>query len=360
VILAALPGYGIDSNFQYLVDDLVSQPTGTGLRWQVGNAGGWSVIGVPQRTVGYGPYGHVNPGTGPVPYADLLGNLKGYLQYNDTVVPGSKTVRYNVYNFTLGDYVSFNTSALSSLPPESPLNVMLIGPNSYPSEPLGTCAGCFQLVVLHPATPTHPIHVPENQTFPTNCGNDGADQQQFGNLANALANAALIQTTPTTVEGGAVVFLQSIGNPISASTAVQQYVAQQVSPKIESLGGIADAFNKSMLQSQQSGNPGYALASSTFLQQDAPMGSQLGVYAPQASGAATGVKVGNHVFLEGLLKRNYLWRYAPVAGTAANASPGLLPTVAYQPATPWTTGGPTAKGEQNALIWFSDTFLGLQ
>ncbi len=275
-------------------------------------------------------------------------------------VPGSSTVRYNVYNFTLGDYVSFNTSALSNLPPKPLFNVMLIGGTSYPSESVGPCEGGFQLVVLHASTLTPPIHLPENQTFPTNCGNDGADQQQFGELAMALKNAATIQKTPTTVEGGAVVFLQSIGNPISASTATQQVAAQTVSPVIESLGGIADAFNKSMLQSQQSGNPGYALATGTYLQEDAPQSAQIPFYAPEASGAATGVKVGNPVFLEGLLKRNYLWRYAPVAGTAANASPGLLPTIAYQPATPWPTGGPTANGEQNALIWFSDTFLGLQ
>ncbi len=71
VILAALPGYGIDSSFQYLVEDLVSQPTGTGLRWQAGNAGGWSVIGVPQDS-GFGTYGHLNPGTGSAAAGELL------------------------------------------------------------------------------------------------------------------------------------------------------------------------------------------------------------------------------------------------------------------------------------------------
>ena len=75
VILAALPDNAIDSGFQYLIQDLVSQPTGTGLRWQGGNdSGGWSVIGVPQPYSGPGPYGHVNPGTGPRGlFRDILG-----------------------------------------------------------------------------------------------------------------------------------------------------------------------------------------------------------------------------------------------------------------------------------------------
>jgi hypothetical protein len=355
VILAALPNNEINSDFQYLIQDLVSQPTGTGLRWQ-GNNGGWSVIGVPQPYTGPGPYGHLNPGTGPVPSPDLLGNLKGYLQYNETFIPGSKTARYDVYNFTLGDYVSFNTSAN---PVQSLSNVIVIGENSYSSQSLGACSGGFQLVVLDAATLNPPAHMPGNQTFPTNCGDDGSDQQEFDNLANALATTTLSTTTPSTIEGGAVVFLQSIGVPISARTAVQQYAAQHVSPYIEALGGVADAFNKSMLQSQQSGNPGYALASSTYLFEDAPLGVQTGVYAPEASGAATGMTVGTPVFLEGMLKRNYLWRYTPVAGASVNANPGLLPTVAYQPATAWPTGGPDEKGEKNALIWFSDTLLQL-
>jgi hypothetical protein len=42
------------------------------------------------------------------------------------------------------------------------------------------------------------------------------------------------------------------------------------------------------------------------------------------------------VLLEGLLKRNYLGRYAPVAAApVAGAEAGFLPVTVYQPSQPW-------------------------
>ena len=128
-----------------------------------------------------------------------------------------------------------------------------------------------------------------------------------------------------------------------------------ISPLIEQLGGIADAFNKSWVVLPASpANPAYALVGSTALLGDAPPGAQIGVYAAEASSAATGYNPAEPLLLEGLLRRNYLGRFEPVASAGVQgADAGFLPTTVYQPSQPWPYSGINTPGVRNALAWFS-------
>ena len=107
-------------------------------------------------------------------------------------------------------------------------------------------------------------------------------------------------------------------------------------------------------------NPGYALAGSTALLGDASSGAQVGVYVPEASSADPSYRASDPVLLDGVLKRNYLGRFEPVAASSvAGATPGLLPVTVYQASQPWPYDGASSASVRGALSWFSDT-LGLE
>lgn len=314
------------------------------------NVGGWSAVGVALDPSNHpaGPTGYFNPGGDD----NTVGNARmtGYFQFDSTGT---------YYNFTPGAYASFNTASLTDPTSQPASNVMSINGTSYSSEQIGNCGG-FHLVTLDAASLQPSPLLPANQTFSTNCGNS-SDTVAIENLAQALNNIANVPNGSNgayTAPG--LVFLQSIGTPISPSNLY--IAASALSVPIEQLGGIADAFNKSM-QAQT----GYALAGSNVLLGDAPYGAQVGVYGPEASGAATGMVAGQPVLLEGLLQRGHVWHYYPVLGSnpayttkydqggnLLSAEPGLLPVGAYQPPSAWPT--PTTPGELGALNWFYNYF----
>jgi hypothetical protein len=277
---------------------------------------GWSAIGVEIPSDATGPAGYLsaNPEW-------PAGHQRGYLQYDSAK---------GRYNFVPGQYASFNTAAATS----TTTNTMAINGTSYVSESLGDCAGGFQLVVLEASSLAAPYDgiLPANQTFLTNCGSDTNDcgtDTHDGCAITQLANAL-----NTVADQPLLVFLQSIGTPISASVTMQHLAASTLSPALEILGGIGDAFNKSM---KAVATPGYALVGGGFLLADRPATAQW-AYGLEASGAAPGGAAGQTVFLEGLLQRNQLWRYAPAAGASWLTQASALPLLVYQPTVPWPYG----------------------
>lgn len=280
---------------------------------------GWSAVGVeiPANATGPAGYFSANPEW-------PAGHLTGYLQFDSAK---------NRYNFVPGDYAAFNTAAATS----ATANTMSINGTSYASEPLGDCAGGFQLVVLEASSLAAPSEIvqpslPANQTFLTNCGSDTNDcnlDPHDGCAITQLANAL-----DTANNRPWLVFLQSIGTPISASQTMQYLAASTLSPAVEFLGGIGDAFNKSI---QAVTTPGYALVGGGFLLPDLPATAQW-AYGLEASGAAPGGAAGQPVFLEGLLQRNQAWRYAPAAGASWLTQASSLPMLVYQPTVPWPYG----------------------
>lgn len=285
---------------------------------------GWSAIGVeiPSDTTGPAGYLSANPEW-------PAGNQTGYLQYDSAK---------GRYNFVPGQYASFNTAAAAP----TTTNTMAINGTSYVSDSLGDCAGGFQLVVLEASSLAAPNGgtLSANQTFLTNCGTDtndcGTDTHDgcaITQLADSLNNVA---------DQPLLVFLQSIGTPISASVTMQHLAARTISPALEVLGGIGDAFNKSI---QAVATPGYALVGGGFLLADRPATAQW-AYGLEASGAAPGGAAGQTVFLEGLLQRNQLWRYAPAAGASWLTQASALPLLVYQPTVPW----PYSSSEYQATL----------
>jgi|KBSSwiStaDraftv2_1062776.scaffolds.fasta_scaffold1809338_1 hypothetical protein len=56
--------------------------------------------------------------------------------------------------------------------------------------------------------------------------------------------------------------------------------------------------------------------------------------------------------LDGLLKRNSLGRYEPVAAsTVPGAQPGLLPVTVYQPSQPWPYDGTSSASVSTEQPW---------
>jgi hypothetical protein len=329
------------------------------------NVGGWSAIGIPAGSGTPRPVGHINTGSGDwsgVQYA--VGDLRGYFQKQ----PGGQS-----WFFTTGGFAAFNTSASRT----ATGNTMQINGTAYPTGPLiaangASCAaggagggpGGFQLVVLNASTlnPLPPaFNTPVNQTFATNCGATDSDVAGIDALAAALGTVLSGPSSGGPFTGGALVFLQSIGAPIVPKPFApqQEQAARAISPLVEQLGGVADAFNKSWwFASTAPGNPGYALVGSTALLGDAPSGAQIGVYGSEASSAAPGSTP--PVLLDGLLKRNYLGRYGPVSAAATQGSePAFLPVTVYQPAQAWPHSGQASELSKTLLTWFSET-LGIQ
>ena len=320
VILAAgLGGNLISSDIQTLALPTIlsttnynQSPQGTWFN-MITNVLGWSAVGIAIDADTPGPAGYLNPQHPAWPQ----GNLTGYLQYDSTA---------GVYNFVPGEYAAFNTATGSS----STSNTMEIDGTTYASDGLGSCLGGFHLVVLEAATlepdqSNNPL-IPPNQTFLTNCGSDTNDcgtDPNNGCAINALAN------TLNTAQGhGVLLFLQSIGTPIASSTAMQQLAAVALSPAIDALGGVGDAFNKSILATA---SPSYALVGGGFLLLDAPSGAQQ-AFGLEASGAAG---ASQPAYLDGLLKRSQLWRFTPVAGGSWPTQAAVLPQLVYQAPVDW-------------------------
>lgn len=319
VILSALDGpWEISTDFQTLSLPTILSKT----NWQQSNSTwfdmatnnpGWSAVGVAIDANTAGPAGYLNPQSPAWPQ----GNLTGYLQFDPTA---------GIYNFVPGEYAAFNTAAGSS----SVSNTMEIDGTTFASDDLGSCLGGFHLVVLEASTlepeqNTNPA-IPPNQTFLTNCGsdtNDCAADPNDGCAINALAN-----TLNTAQEQGVLLFLQSIGTPIASSTAMQKLAAVALSPAIDALGGVGDAFNKSISDPE---SPSYALVGGGFLLSDAPIGARQ-AFGLEASGAAG---ASQPAYLDGLLKRSQLWRFTPVAGGSWPTQAAVLPQIVYQALVDW-------------------------
>ncbi|MBP8284723.1 MAG: hypothetical protein KAX46_12555, partial [Chromatiaceae bacterium] len=327
VILAALGVEGVGTiapEFQTVTLHTILSAT-----WNTQNEGGswfglisgvpgWSAVGVELPADATGPAGYfsANPEW-------PAGQQTGYLQFDSAK---------SRYNFVPGHYAAFNTAAA----PSTTTNTMAINSTSYLSESLGDCAGGFQLVVLEASSLAAPYDnlLPANQTFLTNCGTDTNDCNLNPNDGCAITQLADALNTATGTP--LLVFLQSLGTPISASKTMQQLAASTLSPLVEVLGGIGDAFNKSI---QAVATPGYALVGGGFLLADRPATAQW-AYGLEASGAAPGGAAGQTVFLEGLLQRNQAWRYAPAAGASWLTQASALPALVYQPRVPWPYGTP--------------------
>ena len=341
VILTALPTDTL-ADFTPALQTIISTAA---VPWVGFSQSGWSAVGIYQEVGARGPYGNLNTGGDDIGQA----NLKGYLQ--QSLYLSQTGSAYVGYNFVAGGYAAFNT-AKSATPTT---NEMLINGVTYEAAPLpGGCTGGFQLVVLDARTLQPSAAMPVNQTFSTNCGATDTSSQieALASNLNTMVGSGEFSQLPLSV------FLQSIGTPIApCNDALLATAAAQLSVPIEQLGGVADAFNKSieMGSCANPGTPGYAMAGSNMLLNDAPTGAQIGVYAPEASGSAPGM-AGQPVFLEGLLQLNYLWRYAPVAGAAAKTLVGELPAAVYQPSVTWPHS--TKPGEQDVLECISSA-LGL-
>ena len=108
---------------------------------------------------------------------------------------------------------------------------------------------------------------------------------------------------------------------------------------------------------------GYALAGGTSLLQDASKGGEVGIYALEASGAATEstfeAPSDAPIFIDGVLKRNYLWRFTPVVGAAANTAVGDLPVLLYGTASSWPDNGITDTRALNDALSYISCHLGL-
>lgn len=324
VILSALDGpWEISTDFQSLSLPTILSKTNFqqyNNTWfnMVTNNPGWSAVGIAIDANTAGPAGYLNPQFPAWPQ----GNLTGYLQFDPTA---------GIYNFVPGEYAAFNTAAGSS----SASNTMEIDGTTFTSDDLGSCLGGFHLVVLEASTlepeqNPNPV-IPPNQTFLTNCGSDTNDCSADPN--NGCAIDSLANTLNTAQERGVLLFLQSIGTPIASSTQMQKLAAVALSPAIDALGGVGDAFNKSISDPD---SPSYALVGGGFLLSDAPIGTQQ-AFGLEASGAAG---ASQPAYLDGLLKRSQLWRFTPVAGGSWPTQAAVLPQIVYQAPVDWPYSTP--------------------
>jgi hypothetical protein len=322
--------------------------------------GGWSLLGIPLlgSNPTTQPAGFLSTGAVDDPSPGVPGNLTGYLQNTSFSIDGNTSTTFSGYNFLGGAYADYNTSVASTISPLS--NTMSINGSDYHSQIAPTeCIGSFHLVMLRADTLGPLDNVEPSQTFFTNCGDKGTgpELQQLGWLTDTIATGIQVGAK----YGGALVFLQGLGTPLYQDPdpeydGIRKEASEQLSALIESLGGIADVFNKSMYSG--TGNTNYALAGSSALLQDMPTSTPIPPYAPEASGAATGMSAAKPVFLDGTLQRNRYGHYAPANGAAALTMAGLVPTIAYQPTTAWPTG--QTPGEQAALVYLNDQVLQLE
>jgi len=362
VVLAALPQSQpvLSSAFAAAWQLLLTPPSGdpAGSDFDL-LKGGWSLLGVAQvgSTPPAGPAGFLSTGGINGPAAGQAGNLTGYLQQTSFSINDNTSTSFTGYNFVAAGYADYNTSVART---GSPLtNTMRINGVDYPSQTApAECIGSFHLVMLRADTLGQLDNIDPSQTFFTNCGDNGTGPEllQVGWLADTISTAIQVGAQ----YGGALIFLQGMGTPLYQNPdprfdGIREYASEQLSALIESLGGVADVFNKSMYST--TGNASYALAGSSALHNDMPASVPIPPYAPEASGAATGMNADKLAFLDGTLKRNRYGHFEPVTGAAALTKAALVPTIAYQPATAWPTG--QTAGEQAALIYLNDTVLQL-
>lgn len=361
-ILAAVPqsqpalslAFGVP--FQLLLSQTNGAPAGSAFDFR---QGGWSLLGVPQvgSTTPAGPVGFLSTAGLNSQAPATAGNLTGYLQFASFTIGDNTSTSFQGYNFVADGYADYNTSVARTTGPLT--NTMRINGQDYPSQTAPTeCIGAFHLVMLRADTLGPLDNIMPSQTFFTNCGDQGTgpELQQVGWLADTIALGISVGAK----YGGALVFLQGLGTPLYQNPdpqfeGIRKYASEQLSAPIESLGGIADVFNKSMYSG--TGNTGYALAGSSALRNDMAANTPIPPYAPEASGASTGMNASKLTFLDGTLKRNRYGHFEPVNGAAALTKAALVPVIAYQPRTPWPTG--QTAGEQAALVYLNDQVLQL-
>ncbi len=361
-ILAAVPrsqpvlSGGFADAFRFLLSPPNGDPAGSSFNLL---QGGWSLLGVPQvgATAAAGPVGFLSTAGLNSQTPVTAGNLTGYLQFASFDILDKTSTTFTGYNFLTDGYADYNTSVARTTGPLT--NTMRINGQDYPSQTAPTeCIGAFHLVMLRADTLGPLDNMVPSQTFFTNCGDngEGPELQEVGWLADTIALGIEVGAK----YGGALVFLQGLGTPLYQNPdpqfdGIRKYASEQLSALIESLGGIADVFNKSMYSG--TGNTGYALAGSSALQVDMPENAPIPPYAPEASGAATGMNENKFAFLDGTLQRNRYGHFEPVNGAAALTMAALVPVIAYQPRAPWPTG--QTAGEQAALVYLNDQVLQL-
>lgn len=271
---------------------------------------GFSAVGVPGMPCCEAP---INPGLTPAG-ADgatgINGALSGYLQLDNN----------NNYTFVSADYVPYNTVAAGTTDTQA---VITVAANTYTSQALspGQTSGFFLLILdagsLQPVVAdTQPVSV-DSSLDPSVAANG------LQELANRLTS---VQGDPSKL-----VFLQSIGQVQRGDAPSLQSAWNSFASAQSQIGGNGLYLN--------SLDPALGVRSYSYVG-PVPPSNETG---SQWSATASAVSTLTGGQLSGLLARNPISQYYPkLSGTVPNAQTDL-PTVLFQPPTPWPNRTTTAQ-----------------